>query len=101
MSIQGYGMSTSGDYTPSTKGYHAFGSVGQGDSNRGVIETTSSSCDPRTMDVTVTAKEDQGDSTVLLEIGSYEVDKMNMASNGAMYLTLASSMVMSVAYSIY
>ena len=98
--MRGYGQPTAGDYVPSAGGYHAFGTIGQGDSNRGLIEDISTSCQERTLDVTITAKQDQNDSVIKLEMGSYPTDKVDILSAGAIYLTMTASIMMSAAYTL-
>jgi len=42
--VVGYGNPTTGDYSPTTKGYKSFGTVGQGTNNKGVYDTNGKSC---------------------------------------------------------
>lgn len=71
----GFGKPSSGTYDPSVKGYKTFGTLGQGDKAEGAKDPTKDKCASRDQYVTVTAKQDLGDTdTVLLEVGSYAFD---------------------------
>jgi hypothetical protein len=66
----GYGTPTTGIYSVAQKGYHSFGSIGQGNDTQG-LDGQHIHCDNRTIMVTVTATAPQGSDTLLLQVGSY------------------------------
>ena len=70
--VEGYGKPTKGTYSSSNGGYKTFGTTGQGENTEGVKESTSDEEKERMILVSVTALEDQGDDTILLETGNYE-----------------------------
>ena len=70
--VTGYGKPTKGSYNPDDKGFKTFGSEGQGETKEGVKDGKSQVAANRYVLVTVTAKEDQGSDTILLEVGNYE-----------------------------
>lgn len=70
--VEGYGAPTKGRYNAEDKGYKAFGTVGQGEDKEGLKDTDSREDVQRVVSISVTALEDQGSDTILLETGNYE-----------------------------
>lgn len=73
-SILGYGLPTAGDYEPLVSGYKTFGTVGQGPIALGLKDDSTLTCEDREILVSVTATEDQGASTIRLEVGSVDFE---------------------------
>lgn len=70
--VKGYGEPTKGSYNSAEKGYHTFGTEGQGDNTEGAMDEGSKNEADRGIYVTVTAVADQGSDTILLEVGNYD-----------------------------
>lgn len=88
--VEGYGQPTKGTYSTGDKGYKTFGTTGQGENKEGVKENDAAEEKERTVIISVTANEDQGSETILLETGNYEfLEEYTWEEESAKYLTFA------------
>jgi len=88
--VEGYGQPTKGTYSTGDKGYKTFGTTGQGENKEGAKEDDADEEKERTVIISVTANEDQGDETILLETGNYEfLEEYTWEEESAKYLTFA------------
>jgi len=72
VAVEGFGAPTKGVYNTEDKGFKAFGTVGQGEDKEGLKDTDSKEGVERVVSISVTALQDQGTETILLETGNYE-----------------------------
>ena len=88
--VEGYGQPTKGTYSTGDKGYKTFGTTGQGENKEGAKENDAGEEKERTVIISVTANQDQGEETILLETGNYEfLEEYTWEEESAKYLTFA------------